>query len=199
MTEHPGGALIDLSFLFIDIRGSTPLAEGMSASEYAKLINRFYEEVTRVLVRTEAFIDKFVGDEVMAVFLPVFCGPNHARAAVDSAQELLEATAKSGSQDALPVGVGVNTGNCYFGTVKGVDGTFTDWTALGDAVNVAARLGAAASAGEALISDATCRSAGIQLEGCEGRDLALKGKSEPVGVRVMRAPTPPSQAGTHRR
>ena len=199
MTEHPGGALIDLSFLFIDIRGSTPLAEGMSASEYARLINRFYEEVTRVLVRTEAFIDKFVGDEVMAVFVPVFCGPNHARAAVDSAQELLEATAKSGSHDALPVGVGVNTGNCYFGTVKGVDGTFTDWTALGDAVNVAARLGAAASAGEALISDATCRSAGIQLEGCEGRDLALKGKSEPVGVRVMRAQTPLSQAGTHRR
>ena len=187
MTEHPGGALIDLSFLFIDIRGSTPLAEGMRAGEYARLINRFYEEVTRVLVRTEAFIDKFVGDEVMAVFLPVFCGPNHAGAAVESALELLRATARSGSQDALPVGVGVNTGNCYFGTVKGVDGTFTDWTALGDAVNVAARLGAAASAGEALISEATCRFAVLQLEDCESRDLVLKGKSDPVGVRVLRA------------
>jgi adenylate cyclase len=186
MTEHPGGALIDLSFLFIDIRGSTRLAEGMPPSEYARLINRFYEEVTRVLVRTGAFIDKFVGDEVMAVFLPVFCGPNHARAAVDSALELLRATGRPGAENELPVGVGVNTGNCYFGTVKGVDGTFTDWTALGDPVNVAARLAAAAVAGEALISDATCRSAGIELEDCERRDLALKGKSRAVAVRVLR-------------
>ena len=186
MTEHPGGALIDLSFLFIDIRGSTPLAEGMSASSYARLINGFYEQVTRVLVRTDAFIDKFVGDEVMAVFLPVFCGPNHALAAVDSALELLKATARSRTLDALPVGVGVNTGNCYFGTVKGVDGMFTDWTALGDAVNVAARLGAAAAAGEALISDATCESAGIRLDRAEARALVLKGKSEPVSVRAAR-------------
>lgn len=162
----------------------------MSASEYARLINRFYEEVTRVLVRTEAFIDKFVGDEVMAVFLPVFCGPNHARAALNSAHELLKATGKSGSSpDTLPVGVGVNTGNCYFGTVKGIDGTFTDWTALGDAVNVAARLGAAAAGGEALIADATCRTADVSLEDCEGRELTLKGKTEPVGVRVLRATT----------
>ena len=159
----------------------------MSPDTYARLINGFYEQVTRVLVRTEAFIDKFVGDEVMAVFLPVFCGPNHARAAVDSAHALLEATARSGSQDALPVGVGVNTGNCYFGTVKGVDGTFTDWTALGDAVNVAARLGAAAAAGEALVSGATCLAAGIELAGCESRVLPLKGKTEPTEVRVMRA------------
>jgi adenylate cyclase len=179
--------VIDLSFLFIDVRGSTSLAEGVSPDAYARLINRFYEDVTRVLVRTEAFIDKFVGDEVMAVYLPVFCGPNHARAAVESAAELLGAMQQTRSEGTLPVGVGVNSGTCYFGTVKGVDGTLADWTALGDPVNVAARLGAAAAAGEALISEATCRAAGIELSDCESRSLALKGKSEAVTVRVMRA------------
>lgn len=161
----------------------------MSPDAYAGLINRFYEDVTRVLVRTDAFIDKFVGDEVMAVYLPVFCGPNHARAAVESALELLKATSRARPGNQLPVGVGVNTGSCYFGTVQGIDGTFADFTALGDPVNVAARLGGAAAAGEALISDATCRAAGIELDGCESRVLTLRGKPQPVEVRVLMADT----------
>ena len=72
-----------------------------------------------MLVRTEAFIDKFVGDEVMAVYLPVFCGPNHARAAVDSAHELLKTTARSESHDALPVGRGSEYGQLLLRHGKG--------------------------------------------------------------------------------
>jgi adenylate cyclase len=79
---------------------------------------------------------------------------------------------------------------CYFGTVQGVDGTFADFTALGDNVNIAARLAAAAQPGEALISAAACAAAGVDLSVHESRELALKGKSEPVGVRVVRIPTP---------
>lgn len=191
MTEHPGGAIIELSFLFVDVRGSTTLAEGMSAAEFARLMNRFYEIATRALVRSEAFIDKFVGDEVMAVFMPVFCGTNHAQAAIEGARQLLAATAPStGGEPALPIGIGVNSGTCYFGTVKGIDGTFVDFTALGDPVNVAARLAGAAGAGEALISEATCTSAGVDLRDCEFRSLALKGKSEPTGVRCLTRSSP---------
>lgn len=194
MTEHPGGAVIELTYLFVDIRGSTTLAEGMSPGAFASLVNRFYEEATRVLVKSEAFIDKFVGDEVMAVYLPVFCGPNHALAAIEAARGLLTATGQ-GVPGRLPVGVGVNTGTCYFGTVKGVDGTFADFTALGDPVNVCARLAGRAGPGEALISEASCAAAGIDLSACEARNLELKGKAEPTPVRVMRADSPVAGPG----
>lgn len=201
MTEHPGGAIIELSFLFVDVRGSTTLAEGMNPAEFAGLMNRFYETATRALISSNAFIDKFVGDEVMAVYLPVFCGPNHAAAAIEGARQLLAATAWPSSRgDALPLGIGVNSGACYFGTVKGMDGSLVDWTALGDPVNVAARLAGAAGAGEALISDATCTAAGLGLADCEVRSLALKGKSEPTAVHCMRAgaASPLAQSGVAR-
>jgi adenylate cyclase len=163
----------------------------MSAADFGRLINRFYAAATGVLIKTDAFIDKLVGDEVMAVYLPIFTGPNHARAAVEAAIELLKTTGHgTGEGPWLPVGVGVHTGVCYFGTVQGVDGTFADFTALGDNVNIAARLAAAAQPGEALISAAACAAAGVDLSVHESRELVLKGKSEPVAVRVVRIPTP---------
>ena len=152
-------------------------------------MNRFYEDATRILVKSEAFIDKFVGDEVMAVYLPVFCGPNHALAAVQAGRQLTEITARNPG-GGLPIGVGVNTGVCYFGTVKGIEGTFADLTALGDPVNVCARLAGAAGAGEALVTEATCTAAGLDLSGCEGRSLALKGKTALTPVRVLTAASP---------
>lgn len=159
----------------------------MSPATYAALMNRFYHEATGVLVESGAFIDKFVGDEVMAVYMPVFCGENHARAALKAAQDLLKATHQDApGGPALPLGVGVNTGSCYFGTVQGIDGTFADVTALGDPVNVAARLGAASLAGEALVSEYACNAAGLALFDCESRVLALKGKSQSTPVRVVR-------------
>jgi adenylate cyclase len=186
--EHPGGAVINLSFLFVDVRGSTTLAERMTPASFAGLMNRFYGDATAVLVKSGAFIDKFVGDEVMAVYMPAFCGENHALAAITAARELLEATTREGaSETPLPIGVGVNTGLCYFGTVQGVEGTFADMTALGDAVNVAARLGSASAAGEALISESACSAAGLSLAGCERRHLDLKGKSQSTDVRVVHA------------
>lgn len=173
----------------MDIRGSTTLAEEMSPEVYAALMNRFYTDATRVLVKSEAFIDKFVGDEVMAVYLPVFCGPNHAFAAVEAGRQLLEVTGPE-SGGGLPIGVGVNTGVCYFGTVKGVEGTFAYVTALGDPVNVCARLAGAAGPGEALVSEAACAAAALDLSGCEARSLALKGKSDLTSVRVLKATSP---------
>jgi len=160
----------------------------MAPESFAALMNRFYRDATGVLVESGAFIDKFVGDEVMAVYMPVFCGENHALAALTAARGLLKATNHDGAGGVpLPVGVGVNTGSCYFGTVRGIDGTFADVTALGDAVNVAARLSSASAAGEALISESTCAAAGMSLAECECRCLELKGKSEATNVRVVRA------------
>ncbi len=163
------------------------MAEQMSATEFTRLMNRFYVAATNVMVKTDAFIDKLIGDEVMAVYLPIFAGTDHARVALQAAQDLLLATGhKDRGGPWLPIGVGVHTGITYFGTVSGVEGTFSDFTALGDNVNIAARLASEAGPGEALISDEAYIAAGLDLGLVEKRQLELKGKSEPVSVRVVR-------------
>jgi len=185
--EHPGGAVIELTMLFADVRGSTTLAERMGAHEFSRLMNRFYVTATDVLVRTDAFVDRLIGDEAIGLFIPAFAGTQHPRRAIEAAQNLLRLT---GHRDAkgpwLPVGVGVHTGSAFVGVIGGVDGSPTDFTALGDNVNVTARLASSARAGEILISDAACTASGLDLGELEQRQLELKGKSEPTGVRVMR-------------
>ena len=186
--KHPGGAEIELSMLFVDARGSTSLAEKMSAAEFSRLMNRFYKVVTEVLIKTDAFIDKYVGDEVIGLYLPVFTGANHARAAIQAAQELLQVTGHEDKQGSwLPIGVGVHTGPAFVGTVKGAEDTVDDVTALGDNVNITARLASRAGAGEALISEVAYTADGLNLGNLEQRQLELKGKSEPVSVRVLKA------------
>ncbi len=173
--------------LFADVRGSTALAERMSATDFSRLMNRFYAAATDVLIKTDAMIDKLVGDEVVAFYLPLLTGPRHARPAVQAAQDLLRATGHGDAGGAwLPIGVGVHTGVAYFGSVSGVDGTVSDWTALGDNVNIAARLASEAGPGEALISDAAYAAAGLDLGQLEQRQMELTGKSEAVGVRIVR-------------
>ncbi len=190
MRKHPGGAEVELSLLFVDVRGSTTLAEGMSATEFSRLMNRFYRVATDVLIRTDAFIDKLIGDEVMAVYIPILAGSEPAHKALQAAQELLRATGHGEPGGPwLPVGVGVHTGTAFFGTVTGAEGALSDFTALGDTVNIAARIASRAGPGEALISDDAYFAAGLDLGQLEHRQLELKGKSEPVGVRVMRATT----------
>ena len=63
--KYPGGTEVELSMLFVDVRGSTSLAERMNASDYSRLMNRFYKAATDVLIRTDPYIDQFVGDEAV--------------------------------------------------------------------------------------------------------------------------------------
>lgn len=159
----------------------------MSAVEYGRLMNRFYKAATDVLIRTDGFIDQFVGDEAVGLYMPVFTGPNHARPAVLAAQELLRVMGYGrGEGPWLPIGVGVHTGVVFFGTISGSEGSVTDVAALGDNVNITARLASKAASGEAIISCVACEAAGLDLGDLEQRQLDLKGKSEPVGVRVLR-------------
>src|SRR5688572_13887191 len=153
--RYPGGTELELSMLFVDVRGSSQLAGRMSASEFSQLMNRFYKAATDVLIKTDAFIDKLVGDEVIGLYFPLFTGPNHARQAVLAAQQLLLVTGHAEEQGPwLPIGIGVHTGIAFVGTVSGAEETVNDITALGDNVNITARLVSAAAPGEALISDA---------------------------------------------
>jgi adenylate cyclase len=185
--EHPGGAEIVLTMLFADIRGSTMLAEKMSAREFSQLINRFYTVATRVMIQTDALVDRLMGDEAIGLYIPAFAGAEHPRKAVEAAQELLRLT---GHRDAagpwLPVGIGIHTGAAYVGVVGGEDSPM-DFTALGDNVNIAARLASEADPGEILISEATSSSARLHLGDLERRQMELKGKSEPIEVYVYQA------------
>ena len=186
--KYPGGTEVELSMLFVDVRGSTSLAERTSPSDYGRLMNRFYRAATDVLIRTDAFIDQFVGDEAVGLYFPLFTGPNHARAAVLGAQGLLHAMGYGRRQRPwIPVGVGVHTGIVFFGTISGSEGSVTDLAALGDNVNITARIASKAGSGEALISDVAYTAAGLDLGDLEQRQLELKGKSEPISVRVLRA------------
>lgn len=178
-----GGAEIPASFLFADIRGSTTLAEQMSATEFHRLLNRFYELASGILVAHDGVVDKFVGDEVVALFIPALAGDNHAARAVAAGQELLEGMRATADRPEIPVGIGVHSGVAYIGSVG--EPPITDFTALGDAVNVTARLASAAGAGELLISREAAAAAGLRTDALESRSLELKGKSAPVEVVVL--------------
>jgi adenylate cyclase len=184
--DHPGGAEVVITMLFADVRGSTQLAEQMSAREFSQLINRFYKVATHVLVQTDALVDRLMGDEAIGLYIPGFAGPEHPRKAIEAAQNLLRLT---GHRDAkgpwLPVGIGVHTGPAYVGVVGGEEST-ADFTALGDNVNITARLASSAGTGEILVSDAAYSASNLNLNNLEHRHLELKGKSEPTGVHVLR-------------
>jgi adenylate cyclase len=187
-TQFPGGAEIELTMLFVDVRGSTTIAEKLNAAEFSRLMNRFYEATIQVLVQADAFIDKLVGDEVTALFIPGFAGKEHARKAVEAGQALLRVTGhRELGGPWVPIGVGIHTGSAWVGSIAGASGAASDFTALGDNVNIAARLASAARQGEVLISEATFQAAHIKNEGLEQRELELKGKSESVRVRVIGA------------
>jgi adenylate cyclase len=187
-TKYPGGAEVELTMLFVDVRGSTSIAEKMNAVEFGQLMNRFYEATINVLVQADAFIDKLVGDEVTAQFFPGYSGKEHARKAAETGQALLRVTGHGEPGGPwVPVGVGVHTGTAWVGSIVGASGAGSDFTALGDNVNVAARLASKAGVGEVLISDATSKAAKIVTGGLEKRKLELKGKSETVPVIVLHA------------
>jgi adenylate cyclase len=184
---HQGGAEIELSLLFGDVRGSTTLAENMSPTEYSKLVNRFYKTATEVMVRSDAMIDKIIGDQVAAMYVPGFAGPTHPRRAIESAQEILRATGHDRPEGPwVPIGVGVHTGTAFVGSVGSEEGT-SDITVLGDVANTAARLSSGAREGEILISDAAYSAAGMFLGELETRQVELKGKSQPILVHVLPA------------
>jgi adenylate cyclase len=148
-------------------------------------MDRFYGVGTRVLIETDAIVERFMGDQVIGYYLPVFAGQGHARKAIAAARQLLVATGHGGGAEPwVPVGAGVHTGIAWVGAI-GNPGQMTEFTALGDAVNIAARLASSAAAGQIFVSDASAAAAGVPEDAGEHRVIEAKGKSEPLGVRVL--------------
>jgi adenylate cyclase len=181
MSKHHGGAEIEGAMLFADIRGSTSLAERMASSEYHVLLDRFYTTAARVVFDHDGFVDKFVGDELVALFFPLLTGDAFVARAVAAARALLRETGHGdGTEPWVPIGAGVHAGRAWFG-VLGDEGHI-EMTAVGDAVNVAARLASLAGTGELLVSADAAAAAQLDSSKGERRTLALKGKQESIEV-----------------
>ena len=177
-----GGSEVDVAVLFGDVRGSTSLAERTGPAEFAERLNRFYTAATAALLRHDAVIDKLIGDEVMAFFVPGISGPDYRRRAIDAGIDLLRAVGYGTREGPwIDLGAAVNAGLAYVGNVGDA---VVDFTALGDPVNVAARMQGQAAGGELLVAtDVDPERVGEAPR----RSLQLRGRDEPVEASVLRA------------
>ena len=151
-----GGDRREMSFLFMDIIGFTPISEYYKNKDdpegLVKLVNEFLDDMTKILLNNGAMIDKFMGDCIMAVFNAPIDMEDHAEMAVKSAIEIeaktkeLKALYKERGLPDINVGTGVNTGTAIIGNM-GSTNRF-DYSVIGDAVNLAARLEATAGRGD---------------------------------------------------
>ena len=178
--EFPGGTEVPMSMLFIDVRGSTALSEKMTPTEFSQLINRFYTETTKVIINEDGLVEKLAGDSVAAFWGAGFAGPDYVRRTIDAAQNLLRVMKRQN----IPVGIGVHAGIAYFGAMGTAEG-LTEISAIGDEVNLAARLASKAAPGEIIVSEQALDQAGMDGSQLELRRLELKGISEPVQARIM--------------
>ena len=190
LLESPEGADLqgvqrDVTVLFADIRGFTRLSEGLEPADVVALLNDVFQLVSDCILKRGGTLDKFIGDSVMAYFGAPVPSADHPIAAVNAAVDIERAVEARNArlapgEHAVGVGIGVHTGPVVVGNI-GSDRR-TDFTAIGDAVNVAARLEKLARPGEILVSEAVQRrvrgSHRLRFEG----ERQLSGRQEPVHV-----------------
>ena len=180
LSRYPGGAEIEISVVFADVRGSTGLAEHISAGAFRALIQAYYRSAAVAIDDNGGIIDKFLGDGIMALFIPVITGENHARRAIAAGRAVLAAVERDGlARKGLMVGAGLHTGEAFVGVVGGAEKV--DFTALGDTVNIAARLGGIAGPGELLVSRAAWDRAGMGSPPAE-REVEIAGRAGTLAV-----------------
>jgi adenylate cyclase len=178
-----GGVEMEIGVLFADIRGFTSLSERLPPDEVAHLLNRFYAVASRVLTRS-AIIDKLVGDQVMALYLPQLLSEGWEDDIVRDATDLLVSVGFGTSGDPwLSLGVGIDVGRAYVGNVGA--GEVKDFTALGDVVNTASRLQSCARAGQIVLSERLFGRLAHRPSNTTAATLELKGKLDAESARVI--------------
>ena len=189
LQAFPGGAEVDLSIIFCDLRGSVSLSASMTPKEFAQLITFMRETIIPVLWRAEGFVLQFQGDAVIGVWPPGFSGKDYGKKAVDGAMKLPDVLGQARFQGRdIPVGMALHTGRAYLCTVASVSNDMQEVSAFGFDVNVAARLAAAADAGEVLISEAALLAAGRPIDETRMTEYDLKGIDTGVRASQLRAP-----------
>jgi PAS domain S-box-containing protein len=184
------GEEVDVTMMFIDIRDFTAFAERFEPREVVAVLNCLFELAVPIITRHGGHVDKFVGDGLLAVFgAPQQC-PQHACHALQAALEI-DRCAQEQFQGDLEIGIGIDSGPVVAGNVGG--GGRLDFTVIGNAVNVAARVEAATrqTGDSVLITEETRRRVGdceVLFE--ERQGISLKGRAEPVVLFVPRRSKP---------
>ncbi|WP_232004661.1 adenylate/guanylate cyclase domain-containing protein [Mycobacterium sp. ACS1612] len=190
----PGGITTEVGVMFADLRGFTARSESITPQEATALLRRLYSVAEDVLF-PEALIDKLIGDEVMALYLPIFVTGSSfkpqdadrrtvAKVMLEHARLLL-AGLGYGSREgpALDLGIGLDYGEAFVGNIGG-SGAISDFTAIGDVVNTAARLQGCAGSGEVVVAQRLADFLDEPVGPLE--HLAVKGKHEPVAAQRAR-------------
>ena len=180
----------ELTILSADLRGYTVLSRTHSASQVHELLDVFYDECAQAIWSHDGLLNKTAGDSVMAIFNFPIARHDHARQAVGAAREIQRRCAarkdaliaQGFDAEVLGIGIGLHTGMTSFGEFGRMH---KDFTAIGDTVNLASRLQAAAQAGEVLASTAVVEKLDGGKESAGRRDYTLKGYAEPVVAYVM--------------
>jgi class 3 adenylate cyclase len=180
------GEEVEVSVLFLDVRGFTAYAERAAPREVVATLNELYEAVVPVVLHHGGHANKFIGDGLLAVFGAPDRHADHADRAVAAAREIAALVAGRFG-DRLRVGIGVNSGPVVAGTIGG--GGRREFTVIGDPVNTAARVQAATreTGDDVLVTEATLRALGAGRDAFDERPSApLRGKREPVRLYAPR-------------
>lgn len=181
------GSAVEATVLFADIRGFTTISENKDPGAVLHLLNDYLTRVTDAVIKHGGHVNKFVGDEAMAVFGAPLSQPRHADAAVKAALEIQKSIAalneeKGENHHKLEVGIGINSGEVVAGNLG--SSRRMEYTVIGDHVNVAARLTSLAKGGEILVTkrtyDAIQDKDGLSVE---GRGMApVKGRKQEITI-----------------
>ena len=199
LTLNQGGARRDVTMLFADIRGFTAMSERHAPEEMVVTLNEYFEVMVDVLFRHGGTLDKYVGDEIIGLFgapVDLVDAPlRSVRCALDMMRALEEFNRLRVDQgrEKVSIGIGVNTGSVIAGAI-GSSRTL-QYTVIGDAVNIAARLCSLAKPGEIIISETTLELAGPHILSEPRKPVQVKGKREALqiySVQGIRDTAPPS-------
>ncbi|MBL8948889.1 MAG: adenylate/guanylate cyclase domain-containing protein, partial [Myxococcales bacterium] len=179
-----GGAKRELTVMFADVVSFTPLTEKLSPTEVVALLNELFTIVTEIVFRHGGTIDKFVGDCVMALWGVPTAQPDHAARALAAAEEILSwleagnLTWQRKYGVRVQLAIGINSGEAVVGNIGSE--RRMEYTAIGDVVNVAARLEAIARPQQVLLTEATRAMAGSGFRYAELGTRTVAGRAEPL-------------------
>jgi adenylate cyclase len=181
-----GGELREVTILISDIRGFTSMSERQEPAQIVTMLNEYFEVMVDILFRAQGTLDKYVGDEIMALFGAPVEMANAPEKAVECAVEMQRALGDfnrmraSEGLEPIRIGIGINTGKVVTGAI-GSSRTL-QYTAIGDAVNTASRLCSIAKPGEIILSANTQRLVDDKVETTSLTPVRVKGKAEPLEI-----------------
>jgi class 3 adenylate cyclase len=178
-----GGAVVDVTALFADLRGFTMFSEMSSPEEIVALLNRYFEVATRCVLAEGGTVVQFVGDALLALFNAPARQPDHARRAAAAALALQSEIERIATIDEPRFRVGINTGPALVGNIGSE--ALRNFNAMGDAVNVASRLESLAEPGTVVIGGSTATALGDSAVTRFLGDMMVKGRQAPVPTYLL--------------